>query len=166
MYNRAYQVGLNFANGMIAGIQSRANQIAQQAAATVTNAINAANAAQQAHSPAKKTIKVGQNWGGGIVVGIEDMQPKVDEAAGQTMIGAMDAAARKATLAQMRAAMDGVVQRAAVSMSLNRQQVPIPEQTPAEPGEVNQTVNIYQPVKTPVEMSREMKKTAKEMAWH
>ena len=166
MYNRAYQVGLNFANGMIAGIQSRANQIAQQAAATVTNAINAANAAQQAHSPAKKTIKVGQNWGGGIVVGIEDMQPKVDKAAGQTMIGAMDAAARKATLAQMRAAMDGVMQRAAVSMSLNRQQVPIPEQTPAEPGEVNQTVNIYQPVKSPVEMSREMKKTAKEMAWH
>ena len=111
MYNRAYQVGLNFANGMIAGIQSRANQIAQQAAATVTNAINAANAAQQAHSPAKKTIKVGQNWGGGIVVGIEDMQPKVDKAAGQTMIGAMDAAARKATLAQMRAAMDNITIR-------------------------------------------------------
>ena len=111
MYNRAYQVGLNFANGMIAGIQAKANRIAQQAAATVTNAINAANAAQQARSPAKKTVKVGQNWGGGIVVGIEDMQPKVDKAAGQTMISAMDAAARKATLAQMRAAMDNITIR-------------------------------------------------------
>ena len=69
-------------------------------------AIDAANAAQQAHSPARKTMPIGHNFDEGIAVGIEDMRPKVDKAAAQTMISAMDAATRKATLAQLRDAMD------------------------------------------------------------
>ena len=164
--SRAFQVGANFGNGLKSGIASKTGEIAEQAADTVRQAIDAANAAQQSHSPARKTMPIGHNFGKGIAVGIEDMRPKVDKAAAQTMISAMDAATKKATLVQMRAAMDGVMQRAAVSMSLNRQQVPLSVQASAEPGEINQTVNIYQPVKSPVEMSREMKKTAKEMTWH
>ena len=164
--SRAFQVGANFGNGLKSGIASKTGEIAEQAADTVRQAIDAANAAQQAHSPARKTMPIGHNFDEGIAVGIEDMRPKVDKAAAQTMISAMDAATKKATLVQMRAAMDGVMQRAAVSMSLNRQQVPLSVQASAEPGEINQTVNIYQPVKSPVEMSREMKKTAKEMTWH
>ena len=164
--SRAFQVGANFGNGLKSGIASKTGEIAEQAADTVRQAINAANVAQQSHSPARKTMPIGHNFDKGIAVGIEDMRPKVDKAAAQTMISAMDAATKRATLVQMRAAMDGVMQRAAVSMSLNRQQVPLSVQASAEPGEINQTVNIYQPVKSQVEMSREMKKTAKEMTWH
>lgn len=166
MYDAAYGVGQNFGDGLAAGIASKTQQIASEAAATVRNAINAANAEQDANSPAKKVIPVGENWGGGVVVGIEKMQPKVDAAAARTMAGAIDVATRKAALAQMRAAIGGTLQRAVMDLSLMRQQPSGNVPVPAEPGEVNQTVNIYQPVKSPVEMSREMKKTAKEMTWH
>lgn len=166
MYDAAYGVGQNFGDGLAAGIASKTQQIASEAAATVRNAINAANAEQDANSPAKEVIPVGENWGGGVVVGIEKMQPEVDAAAAHTMVGAIDAATRKAALAQMRAAIGGTLQRAVMDLSLMRQQPTGNVPVPAEPGEVNQTVNIYQPVKSPVEMSREMKKTAKEMTWH
>lgn len=166
MYDAAYSVGQNFGDGLAAGIASKTQQIASEAAATVRNAINAANAEQNANSPAKEVIPVGENWGGGVVVGIEKMQQKVDAAAARTMAGAIDAATRKAALAQMRTAIGRTLQRAVMDLSLMRQQPSGNIPVPAEPGEVNQTVNIYQPVKSPVEMSREMKKTAKEMAWH
>lgn len=164
--SKAFQVGVNFGNGLKSGIASKTGEIAKQAADTVRQAIDAANHEQNSNSPAKELIKSGHNFGEGYEIGIEDMGPAVERASAKMVTGALDAAARKTALARARVAMDGIMQRTAVSMSLNHQQAPVPAQTSAEPGEVTQTVNIYQPVKSPVEMSREIKRTAKEMTWH
>lgn len=100
MYDNAFSVGENFGSGLAAGIQSKTDQIAAQAAATVRTAINAANAEQNANSPAKETIKVGHNFGEGIEVGIHDMITEVSEASEGIMDAALSIAERKAMIAE------------------------------------------------------------------
>lgn len=80
MYGKAYRVGVNFGDGMRAGILSTAQSVADQAAALVRRAINSANEEQDAHSPAKETIEVGHYFGKGAEIGIEDMIPEVEKA--------------------------------------------------------------------------------------
>ena len=162
--SKAYQVGVNFGEGLREGIQSKTASIAQQAANTVRQAIDAANAEQDSNSPAKETIKSGQYFGQGYEIGIAKSTQAVTQASTQMVESALDAATRKTALAQAQAAMNFGLYRTAANLSIRQPQAV----TAAESGgysDVSQTVNIYQPVKSPVEMAREMKKAAKEMAW-
>ena len=85
MYDNAFEVGVNFADGMKEGILSKTQEVANEAAAMVRSAIDAANREQDAHSPAKEVIKVGHNFGEGAEVGISDKIPDVSKAAATMM---------------------------------------------------------------------------------
>lgn len=111
MRDAAYQVGQNFADGLRSGIADATQSIANQAAATVRSAINAANAEQNAHSPAKETIKVGHNFGEGEAVGIMDREKDVVKASASVMESALDELQRRTILAKLRGAMDSVMGR-------------------------------------------------------
>lgn len=125
MYEAAYNVGINFGNGLADGIASTASEIANEAAATVRNAINAANAEQDAHSPAKKAMPIGHNFDDGIAVGIEDNRPKVEAEAAETMEAALDATTRKSLISQAKAAMDtAMVKSWNVQRTLNARSTP------------------------------------------
>ena len=55
-------------------------------------AIDAANRAQNAHSPAKETMKIGHNFGMGEVIGIEEMLPRIRRAGARSVETALSAA--------------------------------------------------------------------------
>lgn len=94
MYDEAYKVGKNFASGMKEGILSTAKSVADQAAALVRSAIDAANKEQDAHSPANETKPVGRNFGAGVYVGIEEEIPNAEKVSEQ-MIDRMITAANE-----------------------------------------------------------------------
>ncbi len=98
---QAYRAGISFGNGLALGIQATAGQIADQAARTVRDAIEAANRAQDAHSPARETMKVGRNFAMGEVIGIREMMPEIRRA-GKESVGTALRAAKESTLGQGR----------------------------------------------------------------
>lgn len=163
MYDAARQVGQNFGDGLKQGIQDRSNEIATQAAQTVRNAINAANKEQNAHSPAKETIKVGHNFADGAIVGIQDRESEITKTAGGLVGKALNAVQSSALITKLRSAMDNVTGRVSNAMLLNTQGTTSGAQTGTSP--VYQTININQPVKSPVETSRELRKVARELAF-
>ncbi len=156
--------GNNAGAGMEAGINSWVDRVSNAARNLMRQAMDAANKEQDAHSPSKKMIKSGEYFGMGAEVGIEKKTPDVAEAGGDMMKAAIDAANRKAALMKMRAAMDISVSRAAMGMSLGHQIINQAGNT-TEYGDVNQTVNINQPVRSPVETARELRKVGKELAF-
>ena len=83
-------VGVNFGNGLKAGIESTVKKVADAAAAMVNTAIAAANAAQDSHSPSKKMIQSGRYFGAGAKIGIEDMTPRVAKAGANMATSALD----------------------------------------------------------------------------
>lgn len=91
MYDEAYKVGVDFGSGMEDGILSKAKSVADQAAALVRNAINAAKQEQDSNSPAKETIKLGHDFGDGAELGIEDRIPAVAQASADMMQAALSA---------------------------------------------------------------------------
>ena len=163
MYDAARRVGHNFGDGLRQGIQDKSQGIATQAAKTVTDAINAANAAQKAHSPAKETIKVGHNFGDGTIVGIKDREKEVAKTAGGFIGKALTAVQNTALIEKIRGAVDSVTGRVATGMMMNTGTVAAGFQAGTSP--VYQTININQPVKSPVETSRELRKVARELAF-
>lgn len=163
MYDAARQVGHNFGDGLSQGIQDKSNQIATQAAQTVRNAINAANKEQNAHSPAKETIKVGHNFADGAIVGIKDRESEITKTAGGLVGKALNAVQSSALVTKLRSAMDSVTGKVSNAMLLNAQGVTGGVQAGSSP--VYQTININQPVKSPVETSRELRKVARELAF-
>lgn len=112
LYGNAYTEGRNFGDGLIAGMASKTDQIAQQAASDVRNAINAAKNEQDSNSPAKETIKLGHDWGEGYTVGIAD---KVGDAAGMSasLVSATLSAARARNGWAIDAMQDAVYSRSA-----------------------------------------------------
>ena len=163
MYDSAYNVGVNFGNGLKNGIASKTNEIATQAAQTVRAAIDAANKEQNAHSPAKETIKVGHNFGDGAIVGIKDREKDIAKTAGSFISGALDTVQSSALVSRLRGAMDAASYRVAGAMMLNSgvtENSMIAQESP-----VYQTININQPVKSPVETSRELRRVARELAF-
>lgn len=160
----ASSVGTNFASGAERGIREAAGRVASAAASMVTVAIAAANRAQDAHSPAKKLIQSGRWFGQGAEVGIKDKIPDVAKAGGAMMQAAVDAADRQAALSSMRAAMHSGVSRIASDLTLR---VWAPGIKTEREGKrtVNQTVNFNQPVRSPVEAARELRKVERELSF-
>lgn len=125
MHSAAYSVGVNFGDGLAAGIASTVNRIASEAAATVRSAINAANAAQDAHSPARKAKPIGHNFDEGIAVGIEDKRPEVEAEAAKTMAAALDVSTKKSLINQAKTAMDNALTKSwNVQRTLNARSTP------------------------------------------
>lgn len=89
MYSRAYSLGADFGDGFKNGIESKASEIAQQAASVVRGAITAAKKEQNSNSPAKETIKLGHDFGDGEVIGIRDKIPDVSEASADMVDAAL-----------------------------------------------------------------------------
>ncbi len=160
----AKSVGYNFTDGLAAGIRETAAKVAGAASAAMAAGIAAANQTQKAHSPAKVLIQSGHYFGEGLEIGILDKKKAVARAGSDIMETAVGAADRQAALVRMRSGIDTVLSRlswkAAVSGGF-----PAAPRKEESGREVYQTVNINQPVKSPVETAREIRKVGKELAF-
>ncbi len=92
-YNSFYGAGQYNAEGFRQGILSKAGEIAQAAAKVVTDAISAANAAQDSASPSKVMTQSGEWFDQGYINGIVKLIPYVEKAAANMVDEAVDTVA-------------------------------------------------------------------------
>lgn len=140
--SKGKQIGYNLAAGVASGL-SMGQQIVQNAAIAVVNkAVKAMENAGIIQSPSKLTRDlIGENLGLGVGVGLLESLGTVEKDAQKFMNGTINAMVT--TPPEMKVAGMGAVTK----------QIGSVQSGPASKN-VNQTINIYQPVSTPAETAR------------
>ncbi len=158
--------GAHFSVGLASGIRSGMSAAISAAAALASSALEKAKNVLGIASPSKKTRYFGKMFDAGYEKGIKENQKGAIRSAenlSKKLIGTIDAGA---ALESMRAAMGMNISRVTsgtVVHSIAKNDAK--ERSGESGGPVNQTVNINQPVKSPVETAREIRKVGKELAF-
>lgn len=157
----SYSIGVNFSNGFANGIRAGGYGVASAAASVAAAAANAAKANLQIHSPSRVGAWIGKMFDYGISGGMEDNTSVVTQAA-EMVTDAMQVDV-KSLLGMMRGAVSETVSRITTNKMLER----APRAygyAASQNTEVKQEINFYQPVQSPVEMSRALRKEARRLA--
>ena len=157
----SYSIGVNFSNGFANGIRAGGYGVASAAASVASAAANAAKANLQIHSPSRVGAWIGKMFDYGISGGMEDNTSVVTQAA-EMVTDAMQVDV-KSLLGMMRGAVSETVSRITTNKMLER----APQaygHAASQNTEVKQEINFYQPVQSPVEMSRALRKEARRLA--
>lgn len=161
--NRSHNIGLQFSNGFANGIRSGQNGVAAAAAAVANAAANAAKANLDIHSPSRVGDWIGKMFDYGISGGMTKNTGVVEKAAGHvTDSMRIDT---KSLLSMMRGAMSSTISGIVENRMFQKGAQFFHGDGTGGDTEVNQTVNIYQPVKSPVETSRALRREARRLAW-
>lgn len=169
--NGSTDLGRNFGQGFINGIGSMMGGAINAAANFAANALNAAKRALDSHSPSRKTDKLGSDFDQGFINAVTRRTADVMKAVGQmgksavhefqTVIGdGFD-------IEELMGTADFVVQRQIAQYSSYRETGRNEDKRSNDAPrvkEINQTINIYQPVKSPIETSRALRREARKMA--
>lgn len=157
----SYSIGVNFSNGFANGIRAGGYGVASAAASVASAAANAAKANLQIHSPSRVGGWIGKMFDYGISGGMEDNTSVVTQAA-EMVTDAMQVDV-KSLLGMMRGAVSETVSRITTNKMLER----APQAygyTASQNTEVKQEINFYQPVQSPIEVSRALRKEARRLA--
>ena len=157
----SYSIGVNFSNGFANGIRAGGYGVASAAASVASAAANAAKANLQIHSPSRVGGWIGKMFDYGISGGLEDNTSVVTQAA-EMVTDAMQVDV-KSLLGMMRGAVSETVSRITTNKMLER----APQAygyTASQNTEVKQEINFYQPVQSPIEVSRALRKEARRLA--
>lgn len=158
-----YDVGVQFSAGFASGIRAGGGGVAAAAADVANKAVAAAQRNLKVASPSRVMRAIGRWYDKGLEVGIDENKRGVEKA--------VDRLSDKLTfdpnslLAKMRGDFDNNLSRIAGNHLANRYIATVTAPEPQEPAKVEQTVNIYQPVKSPVETARELRKVGRELAF-
>ena len=158
-----WTAGFNFVDGFSSGMS--AINLWDAAWSIGNSALNAIKSALGIHSPSREARIVGEYFGEGLSLGIESEEKAVMKSSEGLAKAALDSMDMQAVTSRMREAM-AINRERVVSGNLAARYIITPESQETEPqGDVNQTVNIYQPVSSPVEMSRALRKEARRLAY-
>ena len=161
--NGSHNIGLQFSAGFASGIRAGQNGVAAAAAAVANAAANAAKANLDIHSPSRVGDWIGKMFDYGIGGGMTKNTGVVEKAAGHvTDSMRIDT---KSLLSMMRGAMSSTISRIVENRMFQKGAQFFHGDGTGGDTEVNQTVNIYQPVKSPVETSRALRREARRLAW-
>ena len=161
--NGSHNIGLQFSAGFASGIRSGQNGVAAAAAAVANAAANAAKANLDIHSPSRVGDWIGKMFDYGISGGMTKNTGVVEKAAGHvTDSMRIDT---KSLLSMMRGAMSSTISGIVENRMFQKGAQFFHGDGTGGDTEVNQTVNIYQPVKSPVETSRALRREARRLAW-
>ena len=161
--NGSHNIGLQFSAGFASGIRSGRNGVAAAAAAVANAAANAAKANLDIHSPSRVGDWIGKMFDYGISGGMTKNTGVVEKAAGHvTDSMRIDT---KSLLSMMRGAMSSTISGVVENRMFQKGAQFFHGDGTGGDTEVNQTVNIYQPVKSPVETSRALRREARRLAW-
>ncbi len=161
--NGSHNIGLQFSAGFASGIRAGQNGVAAAAAAVANAAANAAKANLDIHSPSRVGDWIGKMFDYGISGGMTKNTGVVEKAAGHvTDSMRIDT---KSLLSMMRGAMSSTISRIVENRMFQKGAQFFHGDGTGGDTEVNQTVNIYQPVKSPVETSRALRREARRLAW-
>lgn len=161
--NGSHNIGLQFSAGFASGIRAGQNGVAAAAAAVANAAANAAKANLDIHSPSRVGDWIGKMFDYGISGGMTKNTGVVEKAAGHvTDSMRIDT---KSLLSMMRGAMSSTISGIVENRMFQKGAQFFHGDGTGGDTEVNQTVNIYQPVKSPVETSRALRREARRLAW-
>lgn len=161
--NGSHNIGLQFSAGFASGIRAGQNGVAAAAAAVANAAANAAKANLDIHSPSRVGDWIGKMFDYGISGGMTKNTGVVEKAAGHvTDSMRIDT---KSLLNMMRGAMSSTISGIVENRMFQKGAQFFHGDGTGGDTEVNQTVNIYQPVKSPVETSRALRREARRLAW-
>lgn len=161
--NGSHNIGLQFSAGFASGIRAGQNGVAAAAAAVANAAANAAKANLDIHSPSRVGDWIGKMFDYGISGGMTKNTGVVEKAAGHvTDSMRIDT---KSLLSMMRGAMSSTISGIVENRMFQKGAQFFHVDGTGGDTEVNQTVNIYQPVKSPVETSRALRREARRLAW-
>lgn len=161
--NGSHNIGLQFSAGFASGIRAGQNGVAAAAAAVANAAANAAKANLDIHSPSRVGDWIGKMFDYGIGGGMTKNTGVVEKAAGHvTDSMRIDT---KSILSMMRGAMSSTISGIVENRMFQKGAQFFHGDGTGGDTEVNQTVNIYQPVKSPVETSRALRREARRLAW-
>lgn len=158
-----YDIGVQFSAGFASGIRAGGGGVAAAAADVANQAVAAAQRNLKVASPSRVMRAIGCWYDKGLEVGIDENKRGVEKA--------VDRLSDKLTfdpnslLAKMRGDFDNNLSRIAGNHLANRYIATVTAPEPQNPAKVEQTVNIYQPVKSPVETARELRKVGRELAF-
>lgn len=158
-----YNVGTQFSAGFASGIRDGGHGVAAAAAEVANKAVAAAERNLKVASPSRVMRAIGRWYDKGLEVGIQENTRGVEKA--------VDRLSDKLTfdpnslLAKMRGDFDNNLSRIAGNHLANRYITTVTAPEPQGPAKVEQTVNIYQPVKSPVETARELRRVGRELAF-
>lgn len=169
--NGSTDLGRNFGQGFINGIGSMMGGAINAAANFAANALNAAKRALDSHSPSRKTDKLGSDFDQGFINAVTRRTADVMKAVGQMGKSAVNefqmAIGEGFDIEELMGTADFVVQRQIAQYSSYRESRKSEDKRSNDAPrvkEINQTINIYQPVKTPIETSRALRREARRMA--
>ena len=161
--NGSHNIGLQFSAGFASGIRSGQNGVAAAAAAVANAAANAAKANLDIHSPSRVGDWIGKMFDYGISGGMTKNTGVVEKAAGHvTDSMRIDT---KSLLSMMRGAMSSTISGIVENRMFQKGAQLFHGDGTGGHTEVNQTINIYQPVESPVETSRALRREARRLAW-
>lgn len=160
--NGSHNIGLQFSAGFASGIRAGQNGVAAAAAAVANAAANAAKANLDIHSPSRVGDWIGKMFDYGISGGMTKNTGVVEKAAGHvTDSMRIDA---KSLLNMMRGAMSSTISGIVENRMFQKGAQFFHGDGTGGDTEVNQTINIYQPVESPVETSRALRREARRLA--
>lgn len=160
--NGSHNIGLQFSAGFASGIRSGQNGVAAAAAAVANAAANAVKANLDIHSPSRVGDWIGKMFDYGIGGGMTKNTGVVEKAAGHvTDSMRIDT---KSLLSMMRGAMSSTISGIVENRMFQKGAQFFHGDGTGGHTEVNQTINIYQPVESPVETSRALRREARRMA--
>lgn len=159
--NGSHNIGLQFSAGFASGIRAGQNGVAAAAAAVANAAANAAKANLDIHSPSRVGDWIGKMFDYGISGGMTKNTGVVEKAAGHvTDSMRIDT---KSLLNMMRGAMSSTISGIVENRMFQKGAQFFHGDGTGGDTEVNQTINIYQPVESPVETSRALRREARRL---
>lgn len=169
--NGSTDIGRNFGQGFINGIGSMMGGAINAAANFAANALNAAKRALDSHSPSRKTDKLGSDFDQGFINAVTRRTADVMKAVGQMGKSAIDefqtVIGDGFDIEELMGTANFVVQRQIDQYSSYRESGKNEDKRSNDAPrvkEINQTINIYQTVKSPIETSRALRREARRMA--
>lgn len=160
--NGSHNIGLQFSAGFANGIRSGQNGVAAAAAAVANAAANAAKANLDIHSPSRVGDWIGKMFDYGIGGGMTKNTGVVEKAA-EHVTDSMRIDT-KSLLSMMRGAMSSTISGIVENRMFQKGAQFFLGEDKKGDTEVNQTINIYQPVESPVETSRVLRREARRLA--
>ena len=160
--NGSHNIGLQFSAGFASGIRSGQNGVAAAAAAVANAAANAAKANLDIHSPSRVGNWIGKMFDYGVGGGMTENTGVVEKAAGHvTDSMRIDT---KSLLSMMRGTMSSTISGIVENRMFQKGAQLFQGEDKKGDTEVNQTINFYQPVESPVETSRVLRREARRLA--
>ncbi len=175
----AESAGENFGSGFGGGISSAIGSAVNAAKSLAASALAAIKNTLDIHSPSKETTKLGEFTGDGMPIGIRKKIPETRRASEELAESALKGLDIQYQLGRMRAAMENeklaigsaMTMRIVHEFVLNNQDISsivneLKRNRETEGStEITQNINIYQPVKSPVETARALRRVGKELAY-